>query len=136
MDLVRRAHSLDVVSIVHARPELREELTALCFSAGYVAEPFKGAKEFLESGCRLRTSCLIADMQLPEMSGLQLYKHLVASGKAIPTILLVDRLLDHQRARTLRGCTTHLQSKPFNDNQLLACVKSALGRPIVARKQL
>lgn len=114
MDSVRKAHSLDVISIVHAGPELREELTVLCFSAAYVAEPFKGAKECLESGCCLRQSSLIAETQLPEVSRLQLYKHLVGSGKAIPTILLVDRLRDHQRTRTLRGCTTLSQSKPLH----------------------
>ncbi|WP_024519939.1 response regulator [Bradyrhizobium sp. Tv2a-2] len=135
IDLIRRAHELDVVSIVHADQALREELTGVIFSAGYVAEPFDGADAFLRSSCVIRTSCLIADIQLPEMTGRDLYKRLVSAGKRIPTILLADRGRDRLLARALRGCITHYHKDPLNDNELLACVKASLGRQAVRRSQ-
>ncbi|MGY2933312.1 FixJ family two-component response regulator [Bradyrhizobium sp. GM0.4] len=122
--LMRVAHTLDVVSIVNADRSVREGLTDMVFSAGYVPEPFESADEFLKSGRRLITSCLIADMQSSVMSGFELFHHLAASGRAIPTVLLTDSFENDMR----RVLQTGLQflSKPFERSELLACVRSQI----------
>ncbi|MET3913190.1 CheY-like chemotaxis protein [Bradyrhizobium sp. S3.3.6] len=123
-NLMRVAHTLDVVSVVTADRSVREALTDVVFSAGYVPEPFESADEFLKSGRRLITSCLIADMQSSVMSGLELFHHLVAFGGAIPTVLLTDHSEDDVR-RVLQAGLQFL-SKPFERSELLACVRSQI----------
>lgn len=123
-NLMRVAHTLDVVSIVNADQSVREALTDVVFSAGYVPEPFESADGFLKSGRRLITSCLIADMQSSVMSGLELFHHLIASGGAIPTVLLTDHSQDDVR-RVLQAGLQFL-GKPFERSELLACVRSQI----------
>lgn len=123
-NLMRVAHTLDVVCIVNADRSVREALTDVVFSAGYVPEPFESADGFLKSGRRLITSCLIADMQSSVMSGLELFRHLVASGGAIPTILLTDHADDDVR-RVLQAGLQFL-SKPLEPSELLACVRTQI----------
>lgn len=123
-NLMRVAHTLDVVCIVNTDRSVREALTDVVFSAGYVPEAFESADGFLKSGRRLITSCLIADMQASVMSGLELFRHLVASGCAIPTVLLTDRPGDHV-SRVLQDGLQFL-SKPFERGELLACIKSQI----------
>ncbi|WP_354037196.1 response regulator [Bradyrhizobium sp. S3.2.6] len=123
-NLMRVAHTLDVVCIVNADRSVREALTDVVFSAGYVPEAFESADGFLKSGRRLITSCLIADMQSSVMSGLELFRHLVASGCAIPTVLLTDLPGDHV-SRVLQDGLQFL-SKPFERGELLACIKSQI----------
>ncbi|OSJ34413.1 response regulator [Bradyrhizobium japonicum] len=122
--LMRVAHALDVVCIVNADRSVREALTDVVFSAGYVPEPFESADGFLKSGRRSITSCLIADMQSSVMSGLELFHHLVASGSAIPTVLLTDHSEDDVR-RVLQAGLQFL-SKPFERSELLTCVRSQI----------
>ncbi|MET4324127.1 CheY-like chemotaxis protein [Bradyrhizobium sp. RT5a] len=122
--LMRVAHTLDVVAIVNADRSVRETLTDVVFSAGYVPEPFESADGFLKSGRRLITSCLIAEMQSSAMSGLDLVHHLVASGGAIPTILLTDHFEDDV-TRVLQAGLQFLR-KPFERSQLLACIRSQI----------
>lgn len=123
-NLMRVAHTLDVVAIVNGDQSVREALTDVVFSAGYVPEPFESADAFLKSGRRLITSCLIADMQSSVMSGLELFHHLVASGGAIPTVLLTN----HSEGDVRRALQAGLQflSKPFERSELLACVRSQI----------
>ncbi|WP_346659399.1 response regulator [Bradyrhizobium sp. 141] len=122
--LMRVVHTLDVVSIVNADRSVLGALTDMVFSAGYVPEPFESADEFLKSGRRLITSCLIADMQSSVMSGFELFHHLAASGGAIPTVLLTDNSEDDM-SRVLQAGLQFL-SKPFERSELLACVRSQI----------
>lgn len=123
-NLMRVAHTLDVVCIVNAHRSAREALTDVVFSAGYVPEPFESADEFLKSGRRLITSCLIADMQSSVMSGFELFHHLARSGGVIPTVLLTDNSEDDM-SRPLQAGVRFL-SKPFERSELLACVRSQI----------
>jgi len=76
-----------------------------------------------------RTSCLIADVQMPGMTGLDLHCHLSASGKGIPTVLITAYPDDSVRERALAAGVIGYLSKPFDETDLLACIRSALTRP-------
>jgi FixJ family two-component response regulator len=115
-----------VISIVDDDPSVREGTMDLLNSMGFIAETFQRAADFLQSNCLHSTSCLIADVQLPGMTGLELYDQLVGSGKVVPTILITAFPDDKDRARALRAGVCGYLAKPFNESELLACIQSAL----------
>jgi FixJ family two-component response regulator len=115
-----------VISVVDDDESMREAVRGLMKSLGYTAQAFASAEEFLSSRQIPRTSCLIADVQMPGMTGLELYRHLVASGKTIPTILITAYPDDSVRKRALRDGVVGYLSKPFDENDLLACIRSSL----------
>lgn len=115
-----------VISIVDDDPSVREGTMDLLNSMGFIAETFQRADDFLESDRFQSTSCLIADVQLPGMTGLELYDHLVESGKFVPTILITAFPDDEDRVRALRAGVSCYLTKPFNENELLVCIMSAL----------
>ena len=73
-----------LISVVDDDASMREAMRGLMKSLGYTAEAFASAEEFLNSREVPRTSCLIADVQMPGMTGLELHRHLAASGQPIP----------------------------------------------------
>lgn len=93
---------------------------------GYATVAFECAEDFLISKRRRRVSCVIADVQMPGMSGLELYHRLSASAESIPTVLITAYPEDGARERALTAGVTGYLSKPFDENDLLACVRSAL----------
>jgi FixJ family two-component response regulator len=95
-------------------------------SLGYRVEAVASAQEFLGSRHVRRTSCVIADMQMPGMTGLELHRHLSASGKPIPTILITAYPDNGVRERALAAGVIGYLSKPFEEDELLACIRSAL----------
>jgi FixJ family two-component response regulator len=115
-----------VISIVDDDPSVREGTMDLLNAMGFVAVSFERADEFLEFDRLYSSSCLIADVHLPGMSGLELYEHLVGSGRTIHAILITAFPDDKDRARALRAGATCYLTKPFNEGELLACVRSAL----------
>ena len=116
-----------MISIVDDDESLREALTSLMKSLGYAAVAFACAEDFLKSNRRDRTSCLITDMQMPGMSGLELHDNLVASGKPIPTILISAYPDERVRSRALQAGILGYLTKPFNEDSLLKHIRSALG---------
>jgi FixJ family two-component response regulator len=117
-----------VISIVDDDLSVREGAKDLLDSLGFATETFQCADDFLNSGRLSTTSCLVADVQMPGMTGLALYDHLVASGKVVPTILITAFPVDQDRTRALRAGVVCYLTKPFNDNELLACIHTALDR--------
>jgi FixJ family two-component response regulator len=115
-----------VISIVDDDPSVREGTMDLLNSMGFIAETFQCADDFLDSNHLRGTSCLIADVQLPGMTGLELYDHLVGSGKVVPTILITAFPDDKDRARALQAGVSGYLVKPFGKNEFLACIQSAL----------
>ena len=116
------------IAIVDDDKSVREAITNLMKSLGYDASAFERADDFLKSGSRGSTSCVIADMQMPRMTGLALHHQLVASGHPIPTILITAYPDEKVRARALRDGVICYLSKPFNEDDLLACIQVALGQ--------
>jgi FixJ family two-component response regulator len=115
-----------VISIVDDDPSVREGTMDLLNSMGFTAEPFERADDFLKSNCLHSTSCLISDVRMPGMTGLELHNRLVGSGNAIPTILITAFPNDRDRARALQAGVKCYLTKPFNEDDLLACIRSAL----------
>ena len=115
-----------LISVVDDDESMREAVRGLMKSLGYTAEAFASAEEFLNSRQVPGTSCLITDVQMPGMTGLDLHRHLVASGKTIPTILITAYPDDSVRERALGDGVVCYLSKPFDESDLLACIHSAL----------
>ena len=114
------------ISVVDDDESMREAIRGLMRSLGYKAQAFRSAEEFLTSRQVPHTSCLIADVQMPGMTGLELHRHLVALGKTIPTILITAYPDDSVRERALGDGVVGYLSKPFDENDLLACIRSSL----------
>jgi FixJ family two-component response regulator len=115
-----------VISIIDDDASVREGTMDLVKSIGFVAEAFERANDFLNSTHLHRTSCLIADVQMPGMTGLELYDHLVMSGNVIPTILITAFPNTRDRVRAQRTGVDCYLTKPFNECELLACIRKAL----------
>jgi FixJ family two-component response regulator len=118
---------MPLISIVDDDASVREGTVDLVQSIGFAAEAFDGAKDFLTSDRIDSTSCLIADVRMPEMTGLELYDRLVETGRMIPTILLTAFPSCGDRKRALRNGVICYLAKPYNPDELLACIRSALG---------
>jgi FixJ family two-component response regulator len=115
-----------LIAIVDDDESMREAVKGLMKSLGYRVEAAATAQEFLSSRHVRRTSCLITDMQMPGMTGLELYQRLSTSGKPIPTILITAYPDDGVRERALSAGVIGYLSKPFEEDDLLACIRSAL----------
>jgi FixJ family two-component response regulator len=115
-----------VIAIVDDDQSVREALVSLVRSLGYVAIGFECAEDLLKSKRRRSVSCLVADLQMPGMTGLELYHRLSASGKPIPTILITAYPDDGVRERALAAGVIGYLSKPFEEDDLLTCVRSAV----------
>jgi FixJ family two-component response regulator len=105
---------------------VREGVTDLLDSMGFVTETFESAEDFLASSLLASTACLITDGQMSGMTGFELHDHLVASGKRIPTILITAFPEEADRAHALRQGMFCYLPKPFNDSDLLGCLRSAI----------
>lgn len=115
-----------VISIIDDDSAVREGTIDLLNSAGFVAETFTDADEFLKSGRVDDASCVVADMRMPGMSGLELHDHLLKAGKNIPTILITGFPKEADRARALESGVCCYLSKPFSEKDLLSHVRLAL----------
>jgi FixJ family two-component response regulator len=116
------------ISIVDDDESVREGLVSLMQSHGYIVEAFESAERFLSSERRYHTHCLIADMHMPGMTGLELVDRLAASSPSIPTILITARRDESVRARALRAGVVCYLPKPFDEDDLIQCIRSAVGR--------
>ena len=115
-----------LVSIVDDDRLFRESMRRLMRSLGYAVDIFASAAEFLASPRLVETACLIADVHMPAMSGLELYRRLMETGHAIPTILVTGFPNDVDQARALNiGVVCYLR-KPVDDGHLTECVREAL----------
>ena len=115
-----------LISIVDDDESVREAAKGLMKSLGYTAETFPSAEDFLRSQQVPRTACLIADVNMPGMSGLDLHRHLSTSGKRIPTILITAYPDNSVRERALNAGVICYLSKPFDEGDLLSCIHSVL----------
>ena len=117
-----------LVAVVDDDESVRETTKDLLESAGYSAVTFASAELLLKSTLVDRLSCLIADMRMPGISGLELRRQLLALDHAIPTILVSAYLDERLRARALQAGVVCCLSKPFSPEELLECVHRAVRR--------
>jgi FixJ family two-component response regulator len=118
-----------VIAIVDDDESVREALTSLIRSLGYSAVAFGCAEDLLKSKRRRRVSCMIADVQMPGMTGPELHNRLVASGAPIPTILITAYPDERARGRALQAGVLCYLAKPFDEDDLIACIRSVVGTP-------
>ena len=121
-----------LISIVDDDQLYRESIRKLVVLMGYTVEAFPSAADFLASRFLPGTSCLIADVHMPGMTGVELHRHLVDAGYAIPTILVTAYPDEVVRDQALRDGVVCYLSKPVDDDHLERCLRSALqpGTPI------
>ena len=115
-----------LVSIVEDDQFFRESLKRLMRSQGYNVEAFASAADFLASHRFDETACLIADVHMPAMTGLELHRRLIDAGHAIPTILVTADVDDSIRASALRDGVVCYLRKPIDEEDLMRCVHAAL----------
>jgi FixJ family two-component response regulator len=116
-----------VIAIVDDDHSVREALTSLVRSLGYGAVAFECAEDLLKSRRRRNVCCVIADVQMPGMTGFELHNRLVTSGEPIPTILITAFPDERSRERALQAGVIGYLAKPFSEDDLLACISSTLG---------
>ena len=121
-----------LISIVDDDQFCRESMRELLMLLGYSVEAFPSAADFLASRLLPETACLVADVQMPGMTGVELHKHLVHTGRAIPTILVTAYPDEAVRDQALRDGVVCFLSKPVDAKHLDRCLRSALrpGTPI------
>jgi FixJ family two-component response regulator len=115
-----------MISIVDDDESVREATKALVRSLGYAAATFASAEEFLRSDRLRDTSCVIADVQMPGLSGIDLQQQLVAQGLALPVIFITAFPDERTRRRAIDAGAVDYLSKPFSDEQLVSCLDMAL----------
>jgi len=115
------------VSIVDDDELMRGALQGLLREAGFPARAFASADEFLRSGALDESSCLIVDVRMPGLSGLELQTRLREERIAIPIIFITAHGDARMRAQALRAGAADFLSKPFDDEVLLRSVRAALG---------
>ena len=117
-----------LVAIVDDDESMLEALKGLLKEAGFEARAFASAEGFLLSGEQRRTGCLIADIRMPGISGLDLQARLKADGIDIPIIFITAHGDEHLRLQALRSGAVEFLAKPFDDEVLLESVRAALDR--------
>jgi len=115
-----------LVLVVDDDRSFRESMSRLMRSMGYIVEIFSSAAAFLASTRLAETACLIADVQMPGMTGLELHRRLVDTGHAIPTILVTASPNDVDQARALNAGVVSYLPKPVHEERLREALKSAL----------
>ena len=115
-----------VVSIVDDDASLRRSLKNLLTSVGFRVQTFESAEIFLESDLRRSTGCLVLDVRMPGMGGLECLRRLVADGSRIPVIILTAHGDDDTRQRSIEAGAAAFLEKPVRSPALLAAVRNAL----------
>src|SRR5205807_571561 len=115
-----------LVAIVDDDELMRSALQGMLKSVGLPSQVFASAEEFLNSGHQHQTACLIADIRMPGMSGLELQSKLNAEHCRIPTIFITAHGDTKMRMQALRAGAVEFMAKPFDDEVLLESVRAAL----------
>jgi FixJ family two-component response regulator len=115
-----------LVSVVDDDRFFRESMCRLMRSLGHTADIFPSAADFLASPRLAETACLIADIHMPAMTGYELYRRLIDTGQAIPTILVTAFPNDVDRSRALNDGVVCYLRKPVDEDHLTQCVRDAL----------
>lgn len=117
-----------LVAIVDDDASVRQSSHRLIRSFGFSAEAFGSAEEFLESGRAVSTGCLILDVRMPEVDGLELQRRLIASGLQIPIIFVTGRASEEEERRALRAGAVAFLRKPVGRETLLRVVQTVFER--------
>ena len=115
-----------LISVVDDDESVRESLGGLIRSVGFAVKVFASAEEFLNSDHLRNTHCLILDVRMPGMNGLELQRQLAASDRKIPVIFITAHGDEEVRSRALNGGAVDYLLKPFSEEALLNAIDAAL----------
>ncbi len=115
-----------LIAVVDDDVSVRRALARLLRAAGYRTETFADAEAFLAHLATHRPACLILDVRMPGMSGLELHDHLIAERRAIPTVFITGHGDSRMAARAIAAGAAGFLLKPFEDEQLLEAVGGAV----------
>jgi FixJ family two-component response regulator len=117
-----------LILVVDDDESVRESLQSLLRSVGFAVKVFASAEEFLKASFSCDSDCLILDVRMPGMSGIELHRHLVASDCEVPVIFITAHGSDEGvRSRSLKDGAVGYLVKPFSEDALLNAVRTALG---------
>src|SRR3982751_4899793 len=125
-----------IVFVVDDDADVRDSLCALLESAGVAAEAFESARAFLDAHRPERAGCLIADIRMPDMDGLELQEELNRRNAGLPVIVVTGHADVPLAGRAMQAGAVDLIEKPYDDALLLASVKRALAKAHGAREQV
>lgn len=120
--------TVSVVAVVDDDASVRTATDNLLSSHGYLVDTFASAEEFLQSARLMDSACVIADVQMPAMSGLDLLTHMRTQGYAAPFIFITAFPEDSVRARALKAGAICFLAKPFAGPTLIKCLEVALNQ--------
>jgi FixJ family two-component response regulator len=115
-----------LVSVVEDDLFFRDSMRRLMRSLGYAVETFSSAADFLASPRLLETACLISDVQMPRMGGLELHRSLIETGRTIPTILITAYPNSADRDQAVGDGVVCYLTKPIDEVVLTRCLRKAL----------
>jgi FixJ family two-component response regulator len=115
-----------LISIVDDDPSVREATASLLDAHGYATAAFASAEEFLRSELVGVTSCLVTDVRMAGLSGVELQRCLNEAGHRIPTIFVTSYPEEHVRAAAMKGGALAFLRKPVSEHRLITCLEGAL----------
>lgn len=115
-----------LISIIDDDESLRSAIVALVRSAGYDARGFASAEEFLASGTIGNFACVITDIQMPGMSGIELKDHLTAAQSSVPVIMITARHDPDLEEKAIASGAVCFLRKPFEADAFIGCLERAL----------
>ena len=115
-----------VISIIDDDLMVRESTADLIISLGYQALTFDSGEQFLASGCLKDTACIITDLHMPGLNGLDLQNRLLAEGHRTPIIFITAYPKEAARSRALTAGAVAFLSKPFEESALISSLETAL----------
>ena len=126
MDAKNKTVGEPLVSIVDDDISVRRSTRRLLLSSGLRAEAFASAEDFLNSGRVAETACLLLDVRMPGIDGLELQRRLAESGRLIPIVFLSARASEEEERRALRAGAAEFLRKPVSKAALLRAIRAVL----------
>jgi len=120
--------ALPLICIVDDDASIADSTRYLVGAFGFRAEAFSSAQEFLSSSLFEETKCLILDVRMPGMDGLELQRHLVNADQRIPIVFVTAHASDNERRQAMAGGAVDFLLKPFSEDALFAAIQEALKR--------
>jgi FixJ family two-component response regulator len=119
---------LPAIAIIDDDAAVRASTSSLVRSHGYTVFTFASAEEFLRSDHLDDTSCIISDVRMPEMNGVELQSRLLSLGRRLPFIFMTAFPEEDSFARAMKAGAIAFLTKPFDGPSLIGCLKTALGK--------
>lgn len=118
-----------LIAIVDDDPSIRAGIEDLFRAAGYCASTFDSAESFLDSPASASAACLVTDIRMRGMNGLDLHRRILATGRVLPTIVISAHRRELAEVRAHEAGIRCFLTKPFTPDELLECVRAALASP-------